>query len=350
MNKRLHIFVSGRVQGVFYRASAKRVADQHGLTGFARNLPDGRVEIVAEDGEAGLRALLDWCYRGSLLANVDGLSFDWLSATGEFNNFQISRDDGSLIVDQVHALTNLGRRVLNRVDKEVEQTVVAPINGPKHVVIIPDGNRRWARERGLLSWQGHKEGIERTKELLKAASGMGVKHMTFWGFSTENWSRPDDEVGWLMKAFIQAVSELGKELIKNKTAFRHLGRKDRLDPRLLLDLTKLERDTAEFKDKTFSMALDYGGRDEITRAISKLNKQNKPTNEQTISEELDTAGLPDPDLIIRTSGEQRLSGMMPWQGTYAELYFTPLHFPDFTPDQFALAIADYGNRQRRFGA
>ncbi|HEY4493149.1 MAG TPA: polyprenyl diphosphate synthase [Candidatus Paceibacterota bacterium] len=352
--KRLHILVTGRVQGVFYRASAKRVADQHGLTGFAKNLPDGRVEIMAEGSEAGLRALLDWCYRGSLLANVDSLFFEWqemsdtpLHQGSAGHGFEISREDGSLIVDQVHALTNLGRRVLNKVDKKVEQAV---LKVPKHVVIIPDGNRRWARERGLLPWEGHKEGMERTKELLKAAPTMGVTHMTFWGFSTENWSRPAEEVGWLMSAFTRAVKELGKELIKNKTAFRHLGRKDRLDPKLLTSLTDLENKTAHFKDKTFSMALDYGGRDEIARAISKLDKQNKPTNEQTISEALDTVGLPDPDLIIRTSGEQRLSGIMPWQGTYAELYFTPLHFPDFTADQLALALADYGNRQRRFGA
>src|SRR3989344_4846164 len=344
--KRLHIFVAGRVQGVFYRASAKRVADQYGLTGFAMNLPDGRVEIVAEGSEVGLRALLDWCYRGSLLANVDSLSFEWSNIEiSKYLNFQISRDDGSLIVDQVHALTNLGRRVLNKVDKKVEEAV---IRVPKHVVIIPDGNRRWARERGLLPWEGHKEGIERTKELLRLAPQMGVSHMTFWGFSTENWSRPAEEVGWLMRAFTRAVKELGKELIKNKTAFRHLGRKDRLDPKLLAGLTELENKTAHFKDSTFSMALDYGGRDEIMRAAKKAS-ENGGVSEENITKELDTAGLPDPDLIIRTSGEQRLSGIMPWQGIYAELYFTPLYFPDFTPAQFQLALADYSQRQRRFG-
>lgn len=353
MNKRLNIFISGRVQGVFFRASAKRVADAHGLVGFARNLPDGRVEIVAEakadvgsgNGEAGLRALLDWCYRGSLLAHVGSLSFDWQDATDEFNQFNISRDDGSLIIDQVHALTNLGRRVLNRVDKEVEQAV---LKVPKHVVIIPDGNRRWAREHGLMSWQGHKEGIERTKEILREAQNAGVDHMTFWGFSTENWSRAKDEVSWLMGAFQKAVRDLGKELVKDKVSFRHLGRKDRLDKELLAGLTELEEKTKQFEGKTFAMALDYGGRDEIIRAARKAN-ENGGVSEKNITEALDTAGLPDPDLIIRTSGEQRLSGMMPWQGTYAELYFTPLHFPDFTPAEFQLALADYNQRQRRFG-
>ncbi|HEY4483003.1 MAG TPA: polyprenyl diphosphate synthase [Candidatus Paceibacterota bacterium] len=349
MDKRLEIFVSGRVQGVFYRASAKRVADSCGLVGFARNLPNGKVEIVAEatgdGGEAALRKLLDWCYRGSLLAHVDGLSFNWSEATGEFDKFQVSRDDGSMVVDQVHALTNLGRRVLNRVDRKVEKTI---LKIPKHVVIIPDGNRRWAKERGLMVWQGHKEGIERTKELLKFIKDTEVEHITFWGFSTENWTRSADEVAWLMKAFTQAVKDLGKELVKDKISFRHLGRKDRLDPKLASGLADLEKQTAQFAGKTFSMALDYGGRDEIIRAAQKASK-NGGVSEESINEALDTAGLPDPDLIIRTSGEQRLSGMMPWQGVYAELYFTPLHFPDFTPDQMQLALAEYGNRNRTFG-
>lgn len=345
MTKRIHILASGRVQGVFFRASAKRVADTHGLTGYARNLPDGQVEIVAEGDESGLRALLDWCYRGSLLANVDGLSFDWRDAIGEFQTFQVSRSDGSLIVDQVHAMTNLGRRVLNKVDRKVEEVVHKV---PKHVVIIPDGNRHWANEHGEPFWKGYQEGMERTKELLRAGSEAGIPHMTLWGFSTENWSRPEEEVGWLMKAFTQAVTDLRSELIAQKTSFRHLGRKDRLSPELAHGISELERETAHFTDKTFSMALDYGGRDEIVRAAQKASEQGV-LDDKSLSQALDTVGLPDPDLIIRTSGEQRLSGIMPWQGVYAELYFTPLHFPDFTADQFSIALADYAGRQRRFG-
>lgn len=347
--KALHMIVSGRVQGVFYRATAKRIADQHGLVGFAGNLPDGRVEILAEGNEAGLRALLDWCYRGSLLANVTGLSYDWKEVTNTYEKFEVSRDDGSMVIDQVHALTNLGRRVLNRVDKKVEKVVqTSTAKVPRHVVIIPDGNRRWARERGLKPWEGHAEGLQRTKELIKAASDAGVENLTMWGFSTENWSRPQDEVSWLMTAFAKGIRDIGKELIKNKVAFRHIGRKDRFDPVLREALLDLEGKTAQFKDRTYTVALDYGGRDEIVRAANKLSEAGEVT-EDKISEALDTAGLPDPDLIIRTSGEQRLSGIMPWQGVYAELYFTPLHFPDFAPSEFALALADYGNRQRRFG-
>jgi len=350
VNKRLKILVAGRVQGVFYRASAKRVADAHALVGYAKNLPDGRVEIVAEGEESGLRALLDWCYRGSLLAHVDGLSFTWEKRStdveiSKYQNFQISRDDGSLIVDQVHALTNLGRRVLNKVDKKVEEKV---LKVPRHVVIIPDGNRHWAREHGLPFWKGYEQGFERTKELVKTAGDVGVDHMTFWGFSTENWSRPAEEVAWLMGTLTKAVKEMSKELIENKISFKHLGRKDRLSSELLKNINELENSTAQFKNKTYALALDYGGRDELVRAVKKAS-ENGGVSEENITKELDTSGLPDPDLIIRTSGEQRLSGIMPWQGVYAELYFTPLYFPDFTPAQFQLALADYSQRQRRFG-
>ncbi len=347
MKKRIYILISGRVQGVFFRATAKRIGDNHGLVGFARNLRDGRVEIQAEGEESGLRALLDWCYRGSLLSNVDSLSFEWQEVNENelFNKFEILRDDKNLIVDQVHAITNLGRHVLNRVDKSVE---IIASKLPKHLVIIPDGNRRWAKERGLFSWQGHKEGLERTKELLKSVEKKGINYVTFWCFSTENWSRSTDEVNWLMNVFTKAVKDLGKELIKSKTSFRHLGRKDRLDKNLVKGLIELEEKTKQFQGKTFALALDYGGRDEILRAVNKINETDI-VNEENMTNAMDTAGLPDPDLIIRTSGEQRLSGMFPWQGTYAELYFTPLHFPDFTSDQLNLALADYANRQRRFG-
>ena len=346
MSKRLKILISGRVQGVFFRASAKHVADAHGLVGYARNLPDGRVEIMTEGSEAGLRALLDWCYRGSLLAHVGSLSFDWQEVTGEYGQFQISRDDGSLIIDQVHALTNLGRRVLSRVDRKAEQ-VVAKV--PRHVVIIPDGNRRWAREHSKQPWDGHNEGLERFKELVRGLDSGDIKHLTFWAFSTENWKRATDEVSFLMSALRKTIKELRTELMEKKVRFRHIGRRDRLSPEIVKDLTTLEQDTAHFDNKNITIALDYGGRDEILRAVNKMKLKEGEIGGQEFTAALDTSDLPDPDLIIRTSGEQRLSGMMPWQGTYAELYFTPLHFPDFTPAQFALALADYNHRQRRFG-
>lgn len=346
MQKRLRIVASGRVQGVFFRASVKRVADEYGALGFARNLPDGKVEIVAEGDVPALRKLLDWCYRGSLLAHVDSLFFDWQECIDEFDKFDVELDAGGFVSDKIHALTNLGRRALDRVDKTVNENELAK-KIPRHVAIIPDGNRRWARERALPVWKGHQEGIERTKDLIKAANKYGVNHMTFWGFSTENWSRPKEEVGWIMQALVRGVREFGKELLKNSTGFRHFGRKDRLSRQLNDEISKLERETAKFKNKKLALAIDYGGRDEITRAVKNVNGE---ITEEKLSAALDTGDFPDPDLIIRTSGEQRTSGMMPWQGVYSELYFSPLHYPDFTAKEFAYALDEYTARNRRFGS
>lgn len=343
--KRVRISVSGRVQGVFFRATAKRIAGVHGLVGYAKNLPDGRVEIVAEGSEPGLRALVDWCYRGSLLAHTTALSYEWESATGEFTEFEIMRD-GSLLKDQFHALTNLGNRALRRADREIAETFLNP---PKHIVIIPDGNRRWAEERGLQPWEGYQQGAQRIRELSKVVEQAGIECVTFWGFSTDNWSRSPEQVDWLMKSFARELEDLRGRLVKSKVAFRHLGRKDRLDANLLGVLARLEDETRRFTGKTVAIALDYGGRDELVRALRKAVGSDGVT-EADVTEALDTAGMPDPDLIIRTSGEQRLSGMMPWQGVHAELYFTALHFPDFTTQQLSFALADYANRQRRFGA
>jgi undecaprenyl diphosphate synthase len=347
INKRIHILISGRVQGVFFRASAKRVADHYAIVGYAKNLQAGTVEIVAEGPVPALRKLLDWCYRGSLMAHVDSLNFKWLEATGEFSGFLVELDKSGFVADKVHALTNLGRRVLDRVDKSVNKE---PPKIPKHVVVIPDGNRRWARERGLPVWQGHKEGMERTKELVRAANEHGVKHMTFWGFSTENWSRPKEEIDWIMKALAQGIREFTSELLGNNIGFIHLGRKDRLPGELNRELALLEDKTRNFSDKSLALAIDYGGRDELVRAIQKMSEANQPTSQEAISSSLDTKNLPDPDLIIRTSGEQRTSGIMPWQGVYSELYFSPMHYPDFGQQEFAYALAEYAARERRRGS
>ncbi|HEY4504301.1 MAG TPA: polyprenyl diphosphate synthase [Candidatus Paceibacterota bacterium] len=350
-NKRLKILIGGRVQGVFFRAAAKRVADEYGVAGYAKNLPDGMVQIIAEGSIPALRKLLDWCYRGSVLAHVDSLSFDWLPASAEYERFNVIMDEGGFVSDKIHALTNLGRRVLNRVDHKMDKTVVVKSQTssvPKHVVIIPDGNRRWAREKGLETWQGHQEGIKRAKELIKVAEKHGITHLTLWGFSTENWSRSKEEVDWLMNAFARSIKEFGVDLIKSKVGFKHFGRKDRLNNTLISGIRYLEHKTAQFTERKFAMALDYGGRDEIMRAAKKAS-ENGGVSEGNIAKELDTAGFPDPDLIIRTSGEQRTSGVMPWQSVYSELYFSPVHFPDFSEVEFGYALEEYTARNRRFG-
>ncbi len=335
--KRLEIKVGGRVQGVFFRVSAKKVADECGLTGFARNTKENEVEIVAEGGVASLRRLLDWCYKGPLLANVDALSYKWLPFVGEFENFEVERVGNNYFKDKIEAVKNLGKSIVK--DK---------LAHPKHVVIIPDGNRRWAKEQDRPTWHGHKEGIARFTEIVESLDKSDVTNLTFWGFSTENWERAGEEVSYIMNAVKEATLRLRAKLFEKQIGFRHFGRKDRLPKDLLDVFDNLERDTVKFTNKQVAIALDYGGRDEILRAIDKLPAGTE-LNEQAMSKAMDTYGFPDPDLIIRTSGEHRLSGMMPWQGVYAELFFSPLYFPDFTPVEFALALDDYALRKRRFG-
>lgn len=223
---------------------------------------------------------------------------------------------------------------------------------PKHVVIIPDGNRRWARERNFPAIEGHRVGFNRFKEIAKEARKLGIKTLTIWGFSTENWDRSKEEVDYLFELFVQVIAVFSREVVKNKIRFRHLGRKDHLPNCIINALVKLEKKSRGFTDYNLNLALDYGGRDEIIRAVNKIlacKKKLKSINSKTFCQYLDTAGISDPDLIIRTSGEQRLSGMLPWQAVYAELYFPKVYFPDFDRKAFREAIEEYARRQRRFG-
>lgn len=222
-------------------------------------------------------------------------------------------------------------------------------NLPKHPVIIPDGNRRWARKKGLPVWRGHQKGMQRTKELLKELRDLGVQYCTWWGFSTENWDRENQEVKQLMLLFQKTLSDLERDAHKNKIQFKHFGRKDRLPQAILKKMAKLEKETREYEDYHFGLALDYGGHDELIRAFKKVQDSGEKISESSISNALDTQGFPDPDLIIRTGGEQRISGIMPWQSVYAELYFEPALYPDFDTNKLQKALQNFAERERRFG-
>ncbi len=225
-------------------------------------------------------------------------------------------------------------------------------NLPTHIAIIPDGNRRWARSKNLPSFEGHRRGFDAMFKLLKHSKKLGIKCFTLWMFSTENWKRDKDEVNYLMDLAIKRVTSLGKDLIKEKIRFIHLGRKDRIPTKLAQALTQLENSTKDFKEFTLNIALDYGGRDDIVTMVKNVVKQQlseSEITEQLISDNLYTKYSPDPDLIIRTSGEQRLSGFMPWQAVYSELYFADFHCPEFTPSRLDTILATYANRDRRFG-
>jgi undecaprenyl diphosphate synthase len=182
---------------------------------------------------------------------------------------------------------------------------------------------------------------------------MGIETMTIWGFSTENWDREQSEKDYLFKLFMRMLRRIAREARQHNIRVHHLGRQDRLPSMLINYLKKLEAETAANGKYQLNIALDYGGRDEILRAVKKMMDDGVTSDqltEQLFSQYLDTGqGLSDPDFIIRTSGEQRLSGLLPWQGTYAEYYFTPLYLPDFGETEFKEAIAEFGRRQRRFG-
>ncbi len=223
---------------------------------------------------------------------------------------------------------------------------------PKHIAIILDGNRRWAKAKGLPTFFGHKKGMENAKKIVLHAQKMGVKVITMYGFSTENWSRSEKEVGYLMKLFEAYIDKNIADYKKQGIKFRHIGSLKEL-PGSLQD--KIKNAIALTKDCTgivAIMALNYGGRDEIKRALQKIIKSGVQASNidfDLISNNLDTAGLPDPDLIIRTSGEQRTSGFLLWQGAYSELYFPKVEWPDFDAGEFDKAIAEFNKRQRRFG-
>lgn len=224
---------------------------------------------------------------------------------------------------------------------------------PQHVVIIPDGNRRWAQKRGLMPIEGHKKGLEVALKVVRGSRNLGVKILTLWGFSTENWNRSNFEVKYLMRLYSNFFKKHLKELVKEGVRFHWLGRRDRVPAYLRNVLETIEAATAKNSQYFLNICIDYGGRDELVRVIKKfLAKKVKPSqvNEGTVSANLQTANLPDPDLLIRTSGEKRTSGIMPWQTVYTELFFSKVHFPDFSLAELKRAIADYSSRQRRYGS
>ena len=227
-------------------------------------------------------------------------------------------------------------------------------NLPKHVAIIPDGNRRWAIKNNLPTFYGYQKGFKNSIELAKRARELGIKVLTFWAFSTENWQRSKEEVGYLMKLFAQMIDQNLKMALEEKIRIIHLGRKERIQKHLAEKIIQAEKKTANFDKYFFVIALDYGGRDELLRAIKRFKDSNFKTQdliEENFNQFLDTKDLPypTPDLIIRTSGEVRTSGFMLWQGAYSEWIFSPKYFPEFTPQDLQFCIHEYTKRQRRFG-
>ncbi len=224
---------------------------------------------------------------------------------------------------------------------------------PRHVGIIMDGNGRWAELRGLPRIEGHRQGVERVKEIIEASVEIGLKALTLYAFSIENWRRPSSEVSTLMKLLEVYLKKEIEVLAKKDIVFKTIGEVERLPEHIQKIIKDAISRTSGNKGMVLNMALSYSGRNEILRAVKKiLNAGLKPQEitEEVFNTYLDTVGLPPPDLIIRTSGEMRISNFLLWQSAYSEFFFTDTLWPDFTKDEFLLAIQDYQQRERRFGA
>ena len=227
---------------------------------------------------------------------------------------------------------------------------------PTHIAIIMDGNGRWAKSQGKERYEGHIEGVASVKACIKAARKRGVSYLTLYAFSTENWGRPQAEVNALMELFCKSVTKETPELIEQGVRVRFIGRRDRFSEEVRERLLHIEDSTKGGDKLTLVLAFDYSSRDEMlraTRAVAEKVERGELSaeaiDESTIASHLDTAGMPDPDLIIRTSGECRLSNFMLWQASYAEMYFPQTMWPDFREEAFDLALEEYAKRERRYG-
>lgn len=229
-------------------------------------------------------------------------------------------------------------------------------NQLNHIAIIMDGNGRWATKRGLPRAVGHKKGAEVVVEIAKVVKELGVKYLTLYAFSTENWKRSPEEIGALMQLLRQYLDKNFKELEQNDVKIRFIGERYMLDADIVEKMERLEKNTAENKSLILQIALSYGSRQEILNAVKKLAERVKngdmllkDIDEQAFSDMLYTTGVPDPDLLIRTSGEQRISNYLLWQIAYSELSFTTTLWPDFTKEELESIVKNYQTRERRYG-
>ena len=228
---------------------------------------------------------------------------------------------------------------------------------PRHIAIIMDGNGRWAKERGLPRREGHRAGAESIREVMEACKELGVEYLTLYAFSSENWNRPEDEVQALMNLLDRFLDEQAKELDKQKVRLQAIGQLDRLPPKTRERLNRIISRTAEHRSMTLVLALSYGAREEIVAAARALAEDAlagkispEEINAEAFSSRLQTAGIPDPDLLVRTSGELRVSNFLLWQISYAEIVIVKKFWPDFRQGDLFESVREYQSRHRRFGA
>jgi undecaprenyl diphosphate synthase len=223
---------------------------------------------------------------------------------------------------------------------------------PRHIAIIMDGNGRWATQRGLNRLEGHRAGFKAIHDIVRYLGQLGCEYATFYAFSTENWSRPMTEVKGIFRLLSDSIKREAADLHQNKVRIRWLGREEGLSPKLIKDIQEAVTLTSENTGMTLCLALNYGGRQEIIDAVTRAISEKVPLDkidEKRFENLLYTAGIPDVDLLIRTAGEQRISNFLLWQSAYAEFYFTPVLWPEFSPKEMDKAITAYHERNRRFG-
>jgi undecaprenyl diphosphate synthase len=220
---------------------------------------------------------------------------------------------------------------------------------PKHIAIIMDGNGRWAKEKGLNRTAGHEEGAKTVRKITQYCSDLGIKYLTLYAFSTENWERPKLEVEFLMKLLDRYLKKELSIYLENNIKFKAIGDLSRFSKTLQNTIYETQNKTQNCTGLTQVLALNYGSKDEIIRAIKKLNEKNLEVNESNLESCLDTAGMGDVDILIRTSGEVRLSNYLLWQNAYAEMFFTQTYWPDFNELEFDDILSDFSKRERRFG-
>ena len=241
-------------------------------------------------------------------------------------------------------------------EKETSSYELNPDKMPRHIAIIMDGNGRWATKRGLPRKAGHKAGAEALEKIIYAAKDMGLEHLTVYAFSTENWKRSEEEVGAIMDILRFYLKNYFKKFVKDNVRMHVIGEKSRLAKDIQDGIAEIEEISEEKTGLTVHIALNYGGRDELRRAVTKVAEEAASgklnpadVTEDTITNVLDTAGTPDPELMIRTSGEERISNFLLWQLAYSEFYFSEVLWPDFDNKELEKAIYYYQNRERRFG-
>lgn len=223
---------------------------------------------------------------------------------------------------------------------------------PQHVAIIMDGNGRWAQQRGLPRLAGHRAGTDNLRKIIEECVRLGIRYLTIYAFSTENWHRPPEEVSGLMALLENVLERELRSLRENGVQIRHLGRCEGVNERLVRKINHAVASTRDNSKLVLNVAFNYGGRDEVVRAVQRIisaELEPEEITEQVISQQLYTAGQPDPDLIIRTSGEYRISNFMVWQGAYSEWYFTDALWPDFDEEELNRAVVFFSSRERRFG-